>query len=445
LTEIATLGAGADPGDWPATRVDIVDTTSPKPHPSNSRTHAPKQIREIANLMLEVGWTTAMLLDDEGYILAGHGRQLAALLLVSEGHPRFAKCPVMRASGWSDAQKRAYIIADNRIALSAGWNAPLLATELQSLSGMGFNMDLLGFGRGELKRAMGDAGGGRTSDPDATPAPPIVPVTKPRDVWVMDGHRLMCGDATITAHVSVLLDGRQPICCLTDPPYCSGGCQEAGRASGSIGARQVKAGKAHEGGVANDKLSTRGYLALMKGVLALAPVEILYAFTDWRMWTNLYDVAESSGFGVRNMIVWDKGHPGMGRGWRTQHELVLFGARSPLAFLPKFAQGNVISAKRTGNKLHPTQKPVDLLAAVLAVTSMADEVYDPFTGSGSTLMACQQEGRTFVGMELKPGFVDVSVRRWQDFTGKPAVLARTGETFDAIAKAMEGDDSAAWT
>lgn len=245
----------------------------------------------------------------------------------------------------------------------------------------------------------------------------------------------MCGDSTQPTHVDRLFSGGQPDCVLTDPPYCSGGFQEAGKAAGSIGsdgAKHKKGGR-FVGGIANDKLSTRGYLALMKDVLGLCQAPILYAFTDWRMWINLFDVAESSGYGVRNMVVWDKGTPGMGRGWRTQHELILFGAKSTVGFDNHKAQGNVLAAKRTGNLLHPTQKPVEILSAILNVTDMARGIYDPFGGSGSTLIACEQGGQTAYLMELSPGFVDATVKRWQSFAGAEATLESDGRTFNEIA------------
>lgn len=431
---------------WPASRVDSVPIAELVKDAKNARTHSRAQVAGLAALMREYGWTTAVLRDENSSLLAGHGRILAAELLVSEGLSRFSEAPVMTATGWSDAQKRAYIIADNKIAMNSGWDSAILASELQALSAGGLDMGLLGFGQVELRKVMGQLPSGDGQDPDAAPQLPIRPVSKVGDVWKLGTHRLMCGDSTVAAHVHKLLEGGRPAAILTDPPYCSGGFQEAGRASGSIGARQVKKGKSHAGGIANDKLSTRGYLALMKGVLGVAPVDILYAFTDWRMWTNLYDVAESSGFGVRNMVVWNKEHPGMGRGWRTQHELVLFGARTPVAFLPAAAQGNVITCKRSGNPLHPTQKPVDLLAKILAVTSMADSVYDPFTGSGSTLIACEQERRRFFGMELAPAYCDVTVRRWEEFTGHDATREGDGRTFKDLGAAQQegGTNDEAW-
>jgi DNA modification methylase len=154
-------------------------------------------------------------------------------------------------------------------------------------------------------------------------------------------------------------------------------------------------------------------------------------FTDWRMWVNLFDVVESSGFGVRSMIVWDKSSPGMGRGWRSQHELVMWGARETPPF-DKHAsgQGNVVQAARTGNDLHTTQKPVDLVAKLLSVVPFAGTVYDPFAGSGTTLIAAHLTGRTAYLCEMDPAYADVIARRWQEHVGDLPVLESTGEAVD---------------
>lgn len=226
----------------------------------------------------------------------------------------------------------------------------------------------------------------------------------------------MCGDSTSKDNVLKLFDGKQPFCIVTDPPYCSGGFQESGKKSGSIGTRDNIM-------IANDTLSTRGYTALIKTVLENAGnVGIIYVFTDWRMWVNLFDTVEASGFGVRNMIVWNKGTPGMGVGWRSQHELCLMGSRSAQKFNPHKAQGNVITCQRTGNANHPTEKPVELIAKIIDVTDFAEIIYDPFGGSGSTLIACEQLKRTCYISELEPHYCDVILQRWENLTGWKAVL-----------------------
>jgi len=180
-------------------------------------------------------------------------------------------------------------------------------------------------------------------------------------------------------------------------------------------------------------------MALIKAMLLLVDAASAYIFTDWRMWVNLFDVVESSGFGVRNMIVWDKGSPGMGRGWRSQHELILFAVRAKVPFDEhKEAQGNVLAIARTGNPDHPTQKPVELITRILEVSDWANSVYDPFAGSGSVLIAADQTNRSCRSMETSAVFVDVIVRRWQEFTGREATLDSDGRTWNAIAAERTG-------
>ena len=236
----------------------------------------------------------------------------------------------------------------------------------------------------------------------------------PGDIWKLGQHRLMCGDSTNEAAVLKLYDGGQPFAIVTDPPYCSGGFQESGKRSGSIGTRDNIM-------IANDTLSTRGYIALIKRVLECAgKCSMAYVFTDWRMFVNLFETMELSGYGVRNMIVWDKGTPGMGIGWRSQHEICVFASRSAQPFNPHLAQGNVIQCPRTGNVNHPTEKPVELIGKILRVTDMATEVYDPFGGSGTTLIAAEQLGRKCYMMELEPHYCDVILARWEKLTGQTA-------------------------
>lgn len=224
------------------------------------------------------------------------------------------------------------------------------------------------------------------------------------DLFHIGRHRLMCGDSVNEGMVKRLL-AETPHAVITDPPYCSGGFQESGRSKGSKGTDvEYKL-------IANDTLSTRGYISLIKSVLSLADAPIAYLFTDWRMWVNLFDVVESLGYGVRNMIVWDKGSPGMGVGWRTQHELVMFGTKSAGKFDNHKAQGNVIQCARTGNKLHATEKPVELIAKILAVTDFVKRVYEPFNGSGTTMVACEQERRDCYSMEMDEEYCAVTLER----------------------------------
>ena len=253
-------------------------------------------------------------------------------------------------------------------------------------------------------------------------------------------HRVLCGDCTRPEDRALLLDGNKPEILLTDPPYCSGGSKESQKSTGSIGTER-KNGKAPK--IANDILSTRGYQNLIRGALTDIPCLYAYIFTDWRMWVYLFDLVEAAGFGVKSEIVWDKGTPGMGVGWRSQHELILFGAKAATHFDGHKGYGNVLSISRSGNELHPTQKPVELLEKLVDNTDFATGVYDPFGGSGTTLAACEAYGQPSYIMELTPAFTDVIVKRYIRITGKTTVrCVRQGRELprEEIAAIFEPDE-----
>ena len=234
----------------------------------------------------------------------------------------------------------------------------------------------------------------------------------------------MCGDSTSEKDKAALLDGDMPQILLTDPPYCSGGFQESGKGVGSIGTDR----KGGNPTIANDTLSTRGYQSLMRNVLDNITPLVAYIFTDWRMWINLFDVTEAAGFGVRSMIVWNKKTPGMGQGWRAQHELIMYGQRCKAKWDNHKGYGNVLEISRSGNELHPTQKPVELIEMLLDNTAWLEGVYDPFAGSGTTLIAAEAKGQKAYCMELTPAYTDTIVKRWIKATGSQNVKCiRNGE------------------
>jgi len=402
----------------PRLAVSYLPLTMLAPAERNARTHSQEQIAQLVASISAFGWTNPILIDEGRAIIAGHGRLEAAKAA------GLSDVPTITLTGLSAAQKRALAIADNKLALNAGWDDELLRLELGELGLEGFDLSLIGFSDLELKDILADRTEGLT-DPDDVPDIQAEVVTVTGDVWLLGRHRLVCGDCTDAATVKLTIGGYLIDMVLTDPPYCSGGFQEAGRASGSVGTRGTEM-------IANDTLSTRGYAALMKASLPAFCAGVVYVFTDWRMWLNLFDVVEGSGYGVRNMIVWDKGTPGMGAGWRMQHELIMCGIRVKSPFNPKKAQGNVIQSKRTGNKLHATEKPVDLLCSIIDVTDMARTIADPFCGSGTTIIAAEMTGRACHAIEISPQYVDVAVRRWQAFTGQTATLERDGRAFADI-------------
>lgn len=390
-----------------------------RPAPYNPRRITDTQLALLQRGLVEYGMVQPVIANRRtGYIVGGHQRAEAARRL------KWATVPVVWVD-LDDAHEKALNIALNKI--SGTFDVPQLADLLQELDTGALDMDLTGHTEDELEALFTSLGG--DDDPaaadeaeaadDAAGEPPADPITRPGDLIVLGRHRLICGDSTDRATVARLLQGVKPDVILTDPPYCSGGFQEAGKKSGSIGTRGTAT-------IANDNLSTRGYQALIAQVLRNVDAGVAYVFTDWRMWVALFDVVESSGYGVRNMLVWDKQTPGMGVGWRHQHELAMCAVKVKSPFNPHKAQGNVLQAKRTGNKHHPTEKPLDLLETILNVTDLAKTVVDPFSGSGTTILAAEKAGRTAYGLELEPAYCDVIVQRWEALTGKQAV--RHGQT-----------------
>lgn len=373
------------------------------PYENNTKTHPPEQVDRIAESIKRFGWQQPIVVDRDNVVIIGHGRLMAAKQLMLD------TVPVVYADNLTEEEAQALRLADNKTNESP-WDFGKLEEELAALSIAGIDMTAFGF---DDLEAQIDAPEVQEVE---TPEAPEEPKAKRGEIYRLGEHRLMCGDSTDMEAVRKLFDGGQPFCIVTDPPYCSGGFQEAGKKSGSIGTRDKIM-------IANDTLSTRGYMALIKNVIhAAGEVGVVYSFTDWRMWINLFDCMEQSGFGVRNMIIWDKGTPGMGVGWRSQHEICMMASRSAQKFNPHKAQGNVIKCARTGNVNHPTEKPVELIAKIIDVTDFAEEIYDPFAGSGTTLIACEQLQRKCYAMELDPAYVDVIINRWEDMTGQKAEL-----------------------
>lgn len=249
---------------------------------------------------------------------------------------------------------------------------------------------------------------------DQIPEPPAEPVSKQGDLYRLGDHWLYCGDCKNPKSVEAVMRGEKPLLVISDPPYCSGGFQEAGKKAGTWGE------------IASDNLSTRGYKALITGMLEAARPQTAYLFTDWRMWVPLLDVVESCGIACRNMLVWDKKHPGLGSTvWRQQHELIMFASRAGGKKTSwKGGQGNVITCSRTRNEHHYTEKPVELLMTFMKQDERSERekcpILDPFVGSGSTIIAAEKIGRSCRAIEIEPKFVDVCVRRWEEFTGEKA-------------------------
>lgn len=397
----------------------IVDAAKLVPNPKNPNTHPAAQIQALGRIIRQTGWRQPITVSKlSGFIVKGHGRLSAALL---EG---LKEVPVDYQNYANAAEEYADLVADNRIAELAEIDQKLLADIFADIDTGEIPMELTGYTEDEVESlvtALSEALHNDLTEPDDIPdiPEPDQVITQRGDLWILGRHRVVCGDATNEHDRELLLDGAKPEILLTDPPYCSGGFQETGRSAGSIGTKRYDSkGKEIEVTIANDTLSTRGYQQLMRNVLKSFEGLVVYCFTDWRMWLYLYDVMEESGFGVKNMIVWNKKTPGMGMGWRTQHELVMFAHRTKPKWDNHKGYGNVLEATRSGNELHPTQKPVEILEKLLDNTEWAEGVLDTFGGSGTTLIAAESAGQPSFIMEMEPGFVDVIVRRYIKTTGK---------------------------
>lgn len=397
----------------------IVDAAKLVPNPKNPNTHPAAQIQALGRIIRQTGWRQPITVSKlSGFIVKGHGRLSAALL---EG---LKEVPVDYQNYANAAEEYADLVADNRIAELAEIDQKLLADIFADIDTGEIPMELTGYTEDEVESlvtALSEALHNDLTEPDDIPdiPEPERVITQRGDLWILGRHRVVCGDATNEKDRELLLDGAQPEILLTDPPYCSGGFQESGKVTGSIGSNQQDGkGGTIQPTISSDNLSTRGYQVLMKAVLGAVDVKVAYIFTDWRMWVYLFDLVEGSGLGVRNMIVWNKKSPGMGNGWRAQHELVMFAHRTKPKWDNHKGYGNVLEATRSGNELHPTQKPVEILEKLLDNTEWAEGVLDTFGGSGTTLIAAESAGQPSFIMEMEPGFVDVIVQRYIKTTGK---------------------------
>lgn len=402
---------------------EIVSVDQLRPNPKNPNKHPQDQIEKLGKIIRGNGWRNPITVSTRsGLIVKGHGRLLTAQL------EELKEVPVEYQNYESEEAELADLTADNRIAELAEMDSKMLADIFADIDTGAIDFELSGYSEEEYKdiaTALSEAVHNEVNDPDVVIEPPADPISKRGDIWILGGrHRVMCGDSTSEKDKAALLNGEMPQILLTDPPYCSGGFQESGKGVGSIGTDR----KGGNPTIANDTLSTRGYQSLMRNVLDNITPLVAYIFTDWRMWINLFDVTEAAGFGVRNMIVWNKKTPGMGQGWRTQHELIMYGQRTKAKWDNHKGYGNVLEISRSGNELHPTQKPVELIEMLLDNTEWLEGVYDPFAGSGTTLIAAETKGQKAYCMELTPEYTDTIVKRWIRATGSNNVKCiRNGE------------------
>ena len=382
------------------------------PYARNSRTHSPQQVDKIAASIREFGFLNPIIVDGQNGIVAGHGRVMAAQKL------GLATLPVIEAAHLTEAQKRAYVIADNRLALDAGWDNDMLKIELQDLDAEGFDLSLTGFNPDEIGNFLADPTEGMT-DEDAVPEVPAVPVTVEGDVWLLGRHRLMCGDSTSIDAVERLMNGRKADMVFTDPPY--GVEYQSNKRTKSAKFEILK----------NDDT----FLDVAPIIEAFSSGWV-FVWTSWKVQTKWIEQFAGLGYPT-NIVVWHKPGGGIGdlkKTFYSDYEIALVWHRG--AELCGKRIGSVWTVNKDGAStyVHPTQKPVALAEEALDKTTRASaSVLDLFGGSGSTLIACEKTARDCRMMELDPKYCDVIVKRWQDFTGQEATLEATGETFNALA------------
>jgi len=381
------------------------------PYAANSRTHSDAQVAQIAASIKEFGWTNPILVSGDNSIIAGHGRLLAARKLGME------EVPVIVLDHLSKAQQRALVIADNQLALNAGWDMDMLKAEIEDLSLEDFNLDLLGFDEKFLDGLLEPEPTAGLTDEDSVPEVPEIPKTVLGDVWVLGNHRLMCGDSTSIDAVDKLMDGAKADMVFTDPPYGIDFAPPRGT----------------HGKILNDALDGQEFDNFLNAVFACAFAFMkpdTYAFV-WTGWSKIgaFERALQKFFKIQAMHIWVKNNFGIGYYSRPKHEPFYLCLNGKPVY-PANAPADVWEAKKVHKTIHSCEKPVDLIVDILDTYHKNSIVLDLFGGSGSTLVACEKTNRHSCLMELDPKYCDVIIKRWQDFTGKEATHAETGETFN---------------
>lgn len=384
------------------------------PYANNSRSHSDEQVAQVAASIKEFGFTNPVLVDKDNMIIAGHGRMKAAMRL------GLSEVPCIRLDHLNDFQKKAYIIADNKLALNAGWDDELLRLELGQLKDDGFDLSLTGFDDDELSKLLIPDQIDGLTDEDDIPEVPENPVTVEGDLWVLGNHRLMCGDATSSDAVDNLLQNRIANMCFTDPPYLMD-------FTGGIHADGSKSFNAKHGKIKNDKMTKKEGEDFLDAINSIIKTFVDGAFyiTFYRLGIdNYYASMNRTGINCRSLIIWDKGnHTLSNSDYMSMYEPIFYGWINNHKFYGGKNGMDIWKIKRTAkNDLHPTMKPVELVEkAILDGSQVNGIALDLFGGSGTTMIACEKNNRDCRMMELDPKYCDVIIKRWQDFTGKEAM------------------------
>jgi DNA modification methylase len=428
--------------------VELVAVTRLRPYRGNARTHSKRQIRQIADSIERFGFTNPVLISDDNEIIAGHGRVEAAKLLGMES------VPTLRLAQLDAAQRRAYVLADNKLALNAGWDRELLAMELEALIDLDFGVEITGFSLAEAELVIEDAREA-SAEPEQDAEDAVAPmadlesaITWPGDLWLPGRHRLLCGDSREGEAFKGLLQGDAADLIFTDPPYnvpIDGHVCGLGR----IRHREFAMGAG--------EMSSAAFTAFLESTLGHAAAfcrdgAIAFVCMDWRHMTELLAAGRASFKEFKNLCVWNKSNGGMGSFYRSKHELVFVFKVGDAPHTNTFGLGetgryrtnvwdyagvNTLRPGRTEDlAAHPTVKPVALVADAIKDCSRRGEiVLDPFGGSGTTLIAAQKTGRRARLIEFDPAYCDHILRRFKQVTGKQACLAATGQSFEDVAAA----------
>lgn len=433
--------------------LEKIAITALRPWARNARTHSKKQINQLADSLRTFGFTNPVLIDDENTILAGHGRVEAARQLQMD------RVPCIRLESMTPAQKRAYVLADNKLALNAGWDEELLAEELQHLLeiDLDFDIGVLGFSIPEIDNLIEGLNPEEVGDPLEDQLPLVEDgsaISRPGNIWQLGPHRLICGNALEAETYEKLLGRTKARMVFTDPPYNV-------VIDGNVGG--LGAIKHREFAMASGEMSREEFTTFLKSAfrhLAAFSLDgsIHFICMDWRHMSEMLAAGEAVFNELKNLCVWAKDNGGMGTFYRSRHELVFAFKNGTAPHLNSFELGqhgryrtNVweykgVNTLRAGRMeelaLHPTVKPVAMIAdAIKDVSKRNDVVLDPFGGSGSTLIASHKTGRRAYLAELDPIYVDRIVRRWEVYAKDDAILVETGETFAQVTKALREDQS----
>ncbi len=386
-------------------KIKYIPTADLIPYVNNSRTHSDDQVTQIAASIKEFGFTNPLLLDEGNRVIAGHGRLMAAKKIGLD------TVPAIVLKDLTETQKKAYVIADNKLALNAGWDEQLLSLEIEQLKELDFDIELLGFDVDELALLLEPEQVEGLTDEDDVPEPPETPVSVLGDVWILGNHRLMCGDSTSIDAVEKLMDGQKADMVFTDPPYNVG-------FNGRSGKHDV---------IKNDDLADNEFTAFIDDVIQTIKTidpSVYYVWCNWAFYGELQGKLD-----YKACIVWAKNVFGLGRGYRHQHEFCLFNGKVDEAIKN---ESDLWEIKKDSKYVHPTQKPVALSVRAFGNHIKLLNVLDLFGGSGSTLIGAEQTGRKAHVMELDEKYVDVIIKRWQEYTGKEATHEESGKTYNEL-------------